>query len=90
MIKITGRGVGPDAKINGIPIKQGTHRYDLDPKDPSTAMQLEVLRDQIKVITCDCLLPCDTAKIATAKKVNEDARKETGKPTKATKKAGKN
>lgn len=42
---ITAKGIGPNTKISGVPIKPGKHRYPLDSTDPLTALQLATLRD---------------------------------------------
>jgi hypothetical protein len=83
MMKITSRTRG---MINGIKLKVGTHKYDLDPSDPATAMQLEVLRDQVKTIAFGELLPCDSERIAKEKKAKEDDLRRSAKSAKKARK----
>ena len=43
-MQITGRGLGPNATVNGVSIKNGKRKYNFDIKDPLTAFQLDVLK----------------------------------------------
>ena len=66
--------------INGVRLKIGTFDYPFDVHDPSTAMQLEVLRDQAKTITFGERLPCDIEK---AQKLAAEKKASEAKPPKA-------
>jgi hypothetical protein len=54
---ITAAGIGPDTKISCVPIKLGTHRYNLDSTDPLTAFQLKALQDAGLITFKDSLDP---------------------------------
>jgi hypothetical protein len=68
-MKITAKGVGQYAKISGITLKNGTHNYRINHKDPLTAHQLAELRGA-GFVTFDEILPDDLLK-ATEKALNE-------------------
>jgi hypothetical protein len=51
-MKITGKGLRTGAVINGVTIKNGTHKYNFDSKDPLTAFQLDELV-KMGLIECD-------------------------------------
>ncbi len=44
-MKITGKGLGPNATVGGVILKNGTHKYNIDHKDPLSALELNTLRN---------------------------------------------
>jgi hypothetical protein len=56
-ITITVEGAFQHAKVSNTPLKNGTHRYDLDSKDPLTAFQLQALVDAGIIKGLDVVLP---------------------------------
>ena len=76
-MKIRAKNLGPNASINGIPLKRGEHSYKtIDSKDPLTALQLNALRE-IGLIdfddTLDPQLLADTEKALNESRLEIDA-----------------
>jgi hypothetical protein len=69
-VTFTVESMGPQAKISGVPLKVGTHKYNLDSKDPLTAFQLKALLDAGIIKDLDVVLPDELIK-ETEKALNE-------------------
>ena len=64
-----------NTKVKGVRIKIGNHEYkEIDHKDPATALELAVLRDDIKVISFGEVLANDY-KIKIKKELKEERKK---------------